>query len=71
MDSFNVWYLAGFFPALMLVVFILTKFFVNVKSTELATIEKKYFGKEMGEGRTVALPGEVGVQARILGPAKM
>lgn len=49
-------------------VFVLTKFFVNVGSDELATIEKRYVGKEMTNGRTVALAGEVGIQARILGP---
>ena len=47
---------------------VLTKFFVNVGADELATIEKRYLGKEMAEGRTVALSGEVGIQAKILGP---
>lgn len=46
----------------------LTKFFVNVGADELAVIEKKFIGKEMADGRTVALPGEVGIQAKILGP---
>lgn len=48
--------------------FILTKFFVNVGADELATIERRYIGKEMANGRTVALSGEVGIQAKILGP---
>ncbi|MDR2540831.1 MAG: hypothetical protein LBD11_03455 [Candidatus Peribacteria bacterium] len=48
------------------VVVILFKSIVNVQ--EIATIEQKYFGKEMADGRTVALPGEVGVQAKIFGP---
>jgi hypothetical protein len=37
-----------------------------VGSTQIATVERKYIGKEMGDGRTVALPGEVGLQAKIL-----
>jgi len=53
---------------LLVGLFILTKFFVNVGANELATIERKYLGKEMSDGRTVALSNEVGIQAKILGP---
>ena len=53
---------------LFVVVFTICKSFVNVKSNEVATIEHKYFGREMADGRTVALKGEVGVRAAILGP---
>jgi len=52
----------------ILVIWVITKSFVNVKSTQIAIIERKYFGKEMQEGRTVALKGEVGIQAEIMGP---
>ena len=52
----------------IIVLWILTKAFVNVKSNQIAIIERKYFGKEMQEGRTVALKGEVGIQAEIMGP---
>ncbi len=52
----------------IIVLVILSKFFVNVGADELATVEKRYAGKEMADGRTVALPGEVGIQAKILGP---
>ncbi len=52
----------------IVVVFILSKFFVNVGADQLATVERRYLGKEMSDGRTVALPGEVGIQAKILGP---
>jgi uncharacterized membrane protein YqiK len=41
---------------------------VNVGGDELATLERRWIGREMSEGRTVALTGEVGVQAKILGP---
>jgi uncharacterized membrane protein YqiK len=45
-----------------------------VQSTAIArgdqflTIERRWFGKQMADGRTVALRNEVGVQARTLGP---
>lgn len=67
METFNVilsywWILPSLFG-----LFIFTKFFVNVAADELATIEWRYFGREMKDGRTVALSGEVGIQAKILG----
>ena len=52
----------------VVIIWIICKSFVNVKSTQIAIVERKYFGKEMADGRTVALKGEVGVQASILGP---
>ena len=45
--------------------YILTKFWVNVAADEIATIETRYLGKEMKDGRTVAIAGEVGIQAKI------
>ena len=35
---------------------------------EIITLERKWFGRQMPDGRTVALSNEVGVQARVLGP---
>lgn len=35
---------------------------------EFLTLERKWFGAQMADGRTVALRNEVGVQARTLGP---
>lgn len=55
-------------PTLIVVIILLVKGFVNVGPDELATIEQKYIGKDMKDGRTVALSGEVGIQARILPP---
>lgn len=54
--------------AVVLILFILYQSIVNVGGDELATLERRWVGKEMPDGRTVALSGEVGVQARILGP---
>lgn len=53
---------------LALVGIVLINSFVNVRGDEIATLERRWIGKEMSEGRTVALSGEVGVQAKILGP---
>ncbi len=38
------------------------------KGDEIITLERKFFGRPMPDGRTVALRNEVGVQARVLGP---
>lgn len=54
--------------SILFVLFILYHSLINVGGDELATLERRWFGKEMPDGRTVALSGEVGVQARILGP---
>lgn len=54
--------------AFVVLLWIALKFFVNVGADEIATIERKYLGKEMADGRTIALSGEVGIQAKILGP---
>ena len=59
----NHWWIA---LVAIFAIILLFKSIVNVK--EIATVEHRYIGKEMADGRTVALPGEVGVQAKILGP---
>ncbi len=38
------------------------------RGDQFLTVERRWFGKAMGDGRTVALKGEVGQQARTLGP---
>jgi uncharacterized membrane protein YqiK len=55
-------------PSVIVLLILIYKMLLNVGADELATIEVKYFGREMKDGRTVALPGEVGVRAKILGP---
>lgn len=52
----------------LVALFVLMKSFVNIKSDQIGVIERRWIGKEMPDGRTVALPGEVGIQARIMGP---
>lgn len=53
---------------LIIALFLLSKSCVNVGSKELAIMERRYIGKEMAGGRTIALKGEIGIQARVLGP---
>ncbi|MEI6378810.1 MAG: SPFH domain-containing protein [Candidatus Falkowbacteria bacterium] len=42
--------------------------FANAKGDQIILLERRWFGKSMPDGRTVALHNEVGVQARVLGP---
>lgn len=41
---------------------------VIVGGTQIAVLERRWLGKNMPEGRVVAMADEVGIQARILGP---
>lgn len=52
----------------VVVIFILLKSFANAGPKEYITLEKRWLGKPMKDGRTVALSGEIGLQAKILGP---
>ena len=52
----------------LLGLFILFKSVAIAGSKEVIVLERKYFGKKMMDGRTIALQGEVGIQARLLGP---
>ena len=55
------------FGALLLLV-ILAKSFTIAKGDQIIVLERRWFGAQMPDGRTVALHNEVGVQARVLGP---
>lgn len=52
---------------LALVVFLYNSV-VIVGGTQIAVLERRWFGRAMPEGRVVAMANEVGIQARILGP---
>jgi len=41
---------------------------VIVTGSEMAVMERRWFGKKMPQGRVVAMGNEVGIQARTLGP---
>ncbi|MEO8877757.1 MAG: hypothetical protein ABI461_19340, partial [Polyangiaceae bacterium] len=48
--------------------FVLYNCIAIAKGNEIITLERRWFGAAMPDGRTVALSNEVGVQARTLGP---
>ncbi len=47
---------------------VLLKSFTIAKGNQIILLERRWFGRQMPDGRTVALRNEVGVQARVLGP---
>lgn len=52
----------------VLVLFVLSRSFTIAKGNQIILLERRWFGRQMPDGRTVALSDEVGVQARVLGP---
>ena len=54
--------------ALIILIVLLRKFFVNVGAREIAIKERRYLGAKMPPGRVVATEGEVGIQADVLKP---
>lgn len=63
------WVGVGIGGALLVFLFILVaKSLTIAKSDEIITLDKRYFGKSMPDGRTIALRDEIGKQAHILGP---
>src|SRR5689334_7631191 len=56
------------FVALIFLLVILRRIFVNVGAREIAIKERRYLGAKMPPGRVVATEGEVGIQADVLKP---
>ncbi|MCA1817385.1 MAG: hypothetical protein LC746_13520 [Acidobacteria bacterium] len=56
------------FVALIILLVIVRRFFVNVGAREIAIKERRYVGAKMPPGRVVATEGEVGIQADVLKP---
>ena len=54
--------------AVLVVLLVLAKSFTIAKGNQIIVLERRWFGRQMPDGRTVALRSEVGVQARVLGP---
>ncbi|MBP9112839.1 MAG: hypothetical protein KBF88_08515 [Polyangiaceae bacterium] len=52
----------------LLVLIVLFQSIAIAGGDQFITLERRWFGKPMADGRTVALRNEVGVQARTLGP---
>lgn len=53
---------------LLLILIALMNTIVIVGGTQIAILERRWFGKSIPEGRVVAMSDEVGIQARTLGP---
>jgi uncharacterized membrane protein YqiK len=53
---------------LLVLLFLVTRFLVNVGAREIAIKERRYIGRKMPPGRVVATAGEVGIQAAVLKP---
>lgn len=70
MEMTPIGFLLQWYPYILgaIALLILFKAIVIVGGTELAVIERKYFGKNLPQGRVVAMADEIGVQARTLGP---
>ena len=58
------WWVLLFIPLLVTVF----KSLINVGGTQLAFVERRWFGKKMPPDRVIAFSDEVGVQARTFGP---
>jgi len=52
----------------VLALIVLSRSFTIAKGNQIILLERRWFGRQMPDGRTVALSDEVGVQARVLGP---
>ena len=54
---------------LLLVILLSTShMIVIIGGEQIGIVERKYFGKKLPSDRVVAMPGEIGIQARTLGP---
>ncbi|MEY5026077.1 MAG: hypothetical protein RLZZ244_1605, partial [Verrucomicrobiota bacterium] len=54
--------------SLLLGLFVLYHSVTIAGGNQIITLERRWIGKSMPDGRTVALRDEVGIQARVLGP---
>jgi uncharacterized membrane protein YqiK len=50
------------------IAFVIYESVTIAQGDEFITLERRWFGTEMPDGRTIALSNEVGVQARVFGP---
>lgn len=64
-------FLVAYLPWVILgviLLFLIWKSFANASASQYITMERRWIGKKMADGRTVALSGEIGLQARVTGP---
>lgn len=50
------------------VLFLLTRWIVNIGATQIGITERRYAGKQLAAGRSFAMDGQVGIQAKYLSP---
>jgi len=67
-DSFPIFSVVTGLVGLFLLLFVLTRFLVNIGPREIAIKERRYAGKKMPPGRVVATSSEIGIQAAVLKP---
>ena len=65
-DFLSSYVLVGISVVILLIIGV--KSFVVVGGTEIAVLERKYLGRQLPQGRVVAMQDQVGIQARTLGP---
>jgi regulator of protease activity HflC (stomatin/prohibitin superfamily) len=54
--------------AIVIGFYLLLNSVIVVGGTEIAVLERKYFGRRMPQGRVIALSREIGIRAKTLGP---
>lgn len=62
------WSLITTLIPIAILLIIIAKSIIVVGGNNIQILERRWFGKNMPEGRIIALEGEVGVQAKTLGP---
>ena len=64
-------FVIAYFPWVVLglfLLFLVWKSFANASANQYITMERRWVGRKMADGRTVALSGEIGLQAKVTGP---
>lgn len=60
--------IVGVALAILLLLIFPGRLLVNIGGAQVGILERRYFGRGLPEGRVIALPGEVGIQAKVLPP---
>src|SRR5262245_59833058 len=58
----------GAFIVVLFFLVVAGRVLVNIGGDEVGLIERRYFGRDLPEGRVIAMRGEIGIQARVLPP---
>lgn len=63
-----LWIVVGAVAAIIVLYFIVSRWVVNIGSSEIAITERRFSGRRLPAGRVFAANGEVGIQAAYLAP---